>query len=163
MSSAEQHEQFMAQAIEIARRTALEERSGEPFGAVIVRDGALIAAEGNSVNGDSDPTAHAEINAIRAAGRALGTWDLSGCVLYASSRCCPMCYGAAHWAGIRKIYYGAGWEDYSDFYDDSEAINEMNLPPEQQAMAPEQLLRQQAVDVWQAVRQERGMAQPESA
>ena len=50
-----------------------------------------------------------------------------------------MCYGAAHWAGIRKIYYGAGWEDYSDFYDDSEAINEMNLPPEQQAMAPEQL------------------------
>ena len=163
MSSADQHEQFMAQAIEISRQTALEERSGEPFGAVIVRDGALIAAEGNSVNGDSDPTAHAEINAIRAAGRALGTWDLSGCVLYASSRCCPMCYGAAHWAGIRKIYYGAGWEDYSDFYDDSEAINEMNLPPEQQAMAPEQLLRQQAVEVWQAVRHERGMAQPESA
>ena len=163
MSSADQHEQFMAQAIEISRQTALEERSGEPFGAVIVRDGALIAAEGNSVNGDSDPTAHAEINAIRAAGRALGTWDLSGCVLYASSRCCPMCYGAAHWAGIRKIYYGAGWEDYSDFYDDSEAAKEMNLPPEQQAMAPEQLLRQQAVEVWQAVRQERGMAQPESA
>ena len=163
MSSAEQHEQFMAQAIEISRQTALEERSGEPFGAVVVRDGVVIAAEGNSVNGDSDPTAHAEINAIRAAGRALGTWDLSGCVLYASSRCCPMCYGAAHWAGIRKIYYGAGWEDYSDFYDDSEAINEMNLPPEQQAMAPEQLLRQQAVDVWQTVRKERGMAQPESA
>jgi len=163
MSSAAQHEQFMAQAIEISRHTALEERSGEPFGAVIVRDGAVIAAEGNSVNGDSDPTAHAEINAIRAAGRALGTWDLSGCVLYASSRCCPMCYGAAHWAGIRKIYYGAGWEDYSDFYDDSEAAKEMNLPPEQQAMAPEQLLRQQAVEVWQAVRQERGMAQPESA
>ena len=163
MSSAAQHEQFMAQAIEISRHTALEERSGEPFGAVIVRDGAVIAAEGNSVNGDSDPTAHAEINAIRAAGRALGTWDLSGCVLYASSRCCPMCYAAAHWAGIRKIYYGAGWEDYSDFYDDSEAAKEMNLPPEQQAMAPEQLLRQQAVEVWQAVRQERGMAQPESA
>ena len=119
MSSADQHEQFMALAIEISRQTALEERSGEPFGAVIVRDGVVIAAEGNSVNGDSDPTAHAEINAIRAAGRALGTWDLSGCVLYASSRCCPMCYGAAHWAGIRKIYYGAGWEDYSDFYDDS--------------------------------------------
>ena len=101
MSSADQHEQFMAQAIEISRQTALEERSGEPFGAVIVRDGVVIAAEGNSVNGDSDPTAHAEINAIRAAGRALGTWDLSGCVLYASSRCCPMCYGAAHWAGER--------------------------------------------------------------
>ena len=163
MSSAAQHEQFMAQAIEISRHTALEERSGEPFGAVIVRDGAVIAAEGNRVNSDSDPTAHAEINAIRAAGRALGTWDLSGCVLYASSRCCPMCYAAAHWAGIRKIYYGAGWEDYSDFYDDSEAAKEMNLPPEQQAMAPEQLLRQQAVEVWQAVRQERGMAQPESA
>ena len=130
---------------------------------MIVRDGVVIAAEGNSVNGDSDPTAHAEINAIRAAGRALGTWDLSGCVLYASSRCCPMCYGAAHWAGIRKIYYGASWEDYSDFYDDSEAIKEMNLPPEQQAMAPEQLLRQQAIEVWRTVRQERGMAQPESA
>jgi tRNA(Arg) A34 adenosine deaminase TadA len=74
-----------------------------------------------------------------------------------------MCYGAAHWAGIRKIYYGASWEDYSDFYDDSEAIKEMNLPPEQQAMAPEQLLRQQAIEVWRTVRQERGMAQPESA
>ena len=163
MSSAEQHEQFMAQAIEISRHTALEERSGEPFGAVVVRDGVVIAAEGNSVNGDSDPTAHAEINAIRAAGRALGTWDLNGCVLYASSRCCPMCFSAAHWAGISKIYYGAGWEDYSDFYDDSEAIKEMNLPPERQAMAPEQLLRQQAVDVWQAVRQERGMAPQENA
>ena len=96
MSSADQHEQFMALAIEISRQTALEERSGEPFGAVIVRDGVVIAAEGNSVNGDSDPTAHAEINAIRAAGRALGTWDLSGCVLYASSRCCPMCLSLIH-------------------------------------------------------------------
>ena len=163
MSSADQHEQFMAQAIAISRQTALEERSGEPFGAVIVRDGVVIAAEGNSVNGDSDPTAHAEINAIRAACRALGTWDLSGSVLYASSKCCPMCYTAAHWAGIRKIYYGAGWEDYSDFYDDSEAAKEMNLPPEQQAMAPEQLLRQQAVDVWKDVRQERGMPEPETA
>ena len=163
MSSADQHEQFMALAIEISRQTALEERSGEPFGAVIVRDGVVIAAEGNSVNGDSDPTAHAEINAIRAACRALGTWDLSGSVLYASSKCCPMCYAAAHWAGIRKIYYGAGWEDYSDFYDDSEAAKEMNLPPEQQAMAPDQLLRQQAVDVWKDVRQERGMPEPETA
>ena len=162
MSSADQHEQFMAQAIEISRQTALEERSGEPFGAVIVREGVVIAAEGNSVNGDSDPTAHAEINAIRAAGRALGTWDLSGCVLYASSRCCPMCYAAAHWAAISKIYYGAGWEDYSDFYDDSAAITEMNLPPERQAMAPEQLLRDEAVEVWNAVRQDRGMKPAET-
>ena len=112
----------------------------------------MIAAEGNSVNGDSDPTAHAEINAIRAAGL---TGDLGPQWLRAVCQqpLLPHVLRAAHWAGIRKIYYGAGWEDYSDFYDDSEAIKEMNLPPEQQAMAPEQLLRQQAVDVWQAVRQ----------
>ena len=157
MSSAEQHKRFMALAIETMRRTALEERSGEPFGAVVVKDGEVIANEGNGVGRDNDPTAHAEINAIRAAARALGTWDLSGCVLYASSRCCPMCYAAAHWAAISKIYYGAGWEDYSDFYDDSAAITEMNLPPERQAMAPEQLLRDEAIEVWNAVRQDRGM------
>ena len=163
MSSADQHQSFMALAIETMRRTALEERSGEPFGAVVVKDGVVIACEGNSVGRDSDPTAHAEINAIRAACQKLGTWDLSGCVLYASSRCCPMCYTAAHWAGIAKIYYGAGWEDYSDFYDDSKAVTEMSLPPQRQAMAPEQLLRQEAVEVWNAVRQERGMKQPETA
>ena len=160
--ASDQDHVLMREAIRLMRDAGVVKKTGGPFGAVIAKDGRVVAAAGNSVVKDLDPSAHAEVNAIRAACQKLGTWDLSGCVLYASSRCCPMCFSAAHWAGISKIYYGAGWEDYSDFYDDSEAIKEMNLPPERQAMAPEQLLRQQAIDVWQAVRQERGMAQPET-
>ena len=83
------HNTFMAMAIAAMQRTALEERSGEPFGAVVVRNNELIAVAGNSVGRDNDPTAHAEINAIRAACKVLNSWDLSGCILYTSCQCCP--------------------------------------------------------------------------
>ena len=79
----------MAMAIAAMQRTALEERSGEPFGAVVVRNNELIAVAGNSVGRDNDPTAHAEINAIRAACKVLNSWDLSNCILYTSCQCCP--------------------------------------------------------------------------
>jgi tRNA(Arg) A34 adenosine deaminase TadA len=97
-------EQFMLLAIEEARRGMADGQS--PFGAVIVRDGRVVAAGHNNVNGDMDATAHGEITAIRAACRKLGTVDLSGCTIYSTTEPCPMCFAAIHWARIGRIVYG---------------------------------------------------------
>jgi tRNA(Arg) A34 adenosine deaminase TadA len=84
---------------------------GGPFGAVIVKDGKVISKAHNSVLLSKDPTAHAEINAIRAASKILGTFELDGCILYTSCKPCPMCLGAIFWARISTVYYGANEED----------------------------------------------------
>jgi guanine deaminase len=102
-------EQFMRAAIEKAREGIAAGQS--PFGSVIVRDGKIIAATHNTVWRDGDPTAHAEVNNIRAAARALSTIDLSGCVLYATCEPCPMCLSAIHWAKISRVVYGASIAD----------------------------------------------------
>ena len=113
----------MRYAIKVMRDAGVVNKSGGPFGAVIVKDGKVIAAAGNSVIRDNDPSAHAEVNAIRQACRALQNWDLSGCVMYSSCECCPMCYAAAYWANIRSIFYAASWSDYEDLFSDR-AIDE---------------------------------------
>ena len=113
-------EAFLRLAIDRARRAGIVERTGGPFGAVIVRGGEVLADEGNSVTRDRDPTAHAEVNAIRAACRRVGSHELAGATLYASSECCPMCYAASRWARIGKIFYAAAWSDYADLFDDRE-------------------------------------------
>ena len=95
---------FMREAIRLANESVAT--GGGPFGAVIVKDGEIVAASSNSVTIDNDPTAHAEVNAIRKACRKLGSFDLSGCVIYTSCEPCPMCLGAIYWAGIDRIYYG---------------------------------------------------------
>ena len=100
------HNYFMSRAIELAAENA-GSVTGGPFGAVIVKDGEIVAAQSNKVTVDIDPTAHAEVNAIREACKVLGTFDLSGCVLYSSCEPCPMCLSAAYWAHIDKIYYAA--------------------------------------------------------
>jgi tRNA(Arg) A34 adenosine deaminase TadA len=151
------HNSFMAMAIAAMHRTALEERTGEPYGAVIVKNNELIAVAGNSVKRDNDPTAHAEINAIRAAGKILNSWDLNECILYTSCQCCSMCYAAAAWAGIKKIYYAAGWDDYNDIYDDQAIVTDLQKPNQLKNLAPEQIMRSEAVAVWQAVRRDRGL------
>lgn len=89
----------------------MENNDGGPFGAVIVQDGEVIARAHNEVLRTNDPTAHAEILAIREASGKLGTFDLSGCVLYATCYPCPMCMGAILWARIPTVYYGATMED----------------------------------------------------
>ena len=94
----------MRQAITLAVENV--RNNGGPFGAVITRNGQIIATGVNRVTADSDPTAHAEVNAIREACKKLGTFNLSGCELYTSCEPCPMCLGAAYWAHIDKIYYG---------------------------------------------------------
>lgn len=97
-------DEFMRLAIEKAREGIAEGQI--PFGACIARDGEMISCEHNSVYGLNDPTAHAEVRAIRSACRVLGTIDLTGCVVYSTTEPCPMCFSACHWARISKIVYG---------------------------------------------------------
>lgn len=100
--------------------TTMRQNFGGPFGAVIVKDGKIIAVESNSVLRDNDPTAHAEINAIRKAGKILNTYDLSGCELYATGYPCPMCLSAIIWSNISKVYFGCNPQDAEEigFRDD---------------------------------------------
>lgn len=98
--------EFLRRAVALATENVTS-RKGGPFGAVVVRDGKIIGEGANAVTATNDPTAHAEVNAIRAAARALDTFTLSGCELYASCEPCPMCLAAAYWARVDAIYYGA--------------------------------------------------------
>ena len=109
MNITAQDKAFMREAIRLANERVAT--GGGPFGAVIVKDGEIIAGSANSVTIDNDPTAHAEINTIRKACKKLGTFDLSGCVIYSSCEPCPMCLGAIYWAHIDRIYYGNTRQD----------------------------------------------------
>jgi len=100
---------FMQRALEM-RRIA-QERGDQAYGAAIVKDGRIVGERPSAVIGNQDPTAHAEMEAIRDVARRLGTRDLSGCEMYGSSKACPMCETAAYWAGISKIYYGPSITD----------------------------------------------------
>ena len=115
-----EHKDVMKLAIERARKT-MNENLGGPFGSAIVdKDGNVIAVSSNRVLADKDPTAHAEIMAIREASRKLGTHDLSGCRIYATGHPCPMCLGAIIWANIKECYFGATPKDAEEvgFRDD---------------------------------------------
>ena len=109
----EEMKDYNKEYMNLAARLSLEniDRGGGPFGAVIVRDGEVIATGVNSVTVDNDPTAHAEVNAIRHACGKLNTFRLEGCTVYSSCEPCPMCLSALYWAGVRKIFYGNTKED----------------------------------------------------
>ena len=124
---------YMEDAINRARHTVYE-NAGGPFGAVIVKNGEVISIASNTVLRDNDPTAHAEMNAIKGAGKALNTYDLSGCEIFATGYPCPMCMSAIMWSNIRKIYYGTNLKDaeaigFRDdkIYDLIKNSNESNL------------------------------------
>jgi guanine deaminase len=102
--------EFMEAAVLEAKK-GIEVRDGGPFGAVIVKDGKIIARGHNKVVSSHDPTAHAEVVVIRNASEKLGRFDLSDCELYTTCEPCPMCYSAIHWAKIKKFYYGATRKD----------------------------------------------------
>lgn len=105
-----QHERFIRETLRLARE-GIRQGSAGPFGSVVVRDGEIIAGGWNQVLQDSDPTAHAEVVAIRRAGARLGQVQLQGCILYASCEPCPMCLGAAYWAQVDAIYFSASRMD----------------------------------------------------
>ena len=103
------HDQLMREAIRLSIENIAN--GGGPFGAVIARDGEIIATGVNRVTASNDPTAHAEVSAIRRAAEALGTFNLSGCEIYTSCEPCPMCLAACYWAHISRVYYAAGRDD----------------------------------------------------
>jgi guanine deaminase len=144
------HERMMRHVIELARKASLEDKTGGPFAAAVVRNGEIIGESGNRVIAEHDPTWHGEVGAIRDACHALGTHDLSGSVLYTAGYPCPMCYAAAWWARIEHIYYAAEMEDaltYGDF-DDSRIYAQFPLPEVERQLANEPLLRAEMVEVW---------------
>ena len=121
---------FMREAIALARENI--RKGGGPFAAIIVKDGKEIARTGNTVTLSNDPTAHAEVNAIREACRKLGTFNLAGCEIYSSCEPCPMCLSAIYWAGISKIYMSASRFDAADAgFDDQFLYDEMVKPYEE--------------------------------
>ncbi len=121
-------------------------KGGGPFGAVIARDGEIVATGVNMVTSLCDPTAHAEVNAIRTACQALGTFDLSGCEIYSSCEPCPMCLSAIYWAHLDKLYYGNDKNDAAGIgFDDAFIYKELELKPEDRALKSERLLADEAV------------------
>ena len=143
------HEDFMRQAIDLAVENI--KNGGGPFGAVIVKDGKVVATGANRVTANNDPTAHAEVSAIRAACTKLGTFDLSGCVIYTSCEPCPMCLGAIYWAHIDKIYYGANQYDAARIdFDDSFIYRELELTPDKRNKPVENILHDEALAPFRA-------------
>lgn len=120
---------FMRRACTLAEKNIAE--GGGPFGAVIVRDGRIIAEGVNSVTILNDPTAHAEVSAIRAACASLNNFSLAGCTVYSSCEPCPMCLSALYWAGVSKIYYGNTKEDAEAIdFSDKFIYEELSRRPE---------------------------------
>ncbi len=143
-------EKFMKRAIELSRYAGIEKKTGGVFGCVIVKGDKIIAEGYNRVIGDNDATCHAEIDAIRKAGKATGNPLLEGCVLYTSAYCCPMCLCGAYWAHISQIYYAAGVEDarkYGDFADD-DYYEEIRKDNKDRKIKCTEFMKAEAVEVW---------------
>ena len=147
------HAAFMRQAIALASENVASRRGG-PFGAVVVRQGEVIATGANQVTATNDPTAHAEVTAIRNACRRLSAFDLSGCAIYSSCEPCPMCLTAILWARLDALYFGSTAEDAARAgFDDSAFYEQVRLPTEARRLPSQNLLRTEAqasFDAWQA-------------
>lgn len=141
----EQHEKFMREAIALSEQN-VKSGLGGPFGAVITKDGKLIAKSANTVTTTNDPTAHAEVSAIRLACQALNTFSLEGCVIYTSCEPCPMCLGAIYWARLDKIYYANTKTDAASIgFDDDFIYKELDLKPEERKLKMERTLNDEAI------------------
>lgn len=137
--------EFLRRAIALATENVVS-GAGGPFGAVIVRDGKIVAEAVNTVTASLDPTAHAEVNAIRAAAKALDTFTLSGCQLYTSCEPCPMCLAATHWARMDAVYFGATAADAARAgFDDALLYEELRKDTAERKLLPTtQLLGEEA-------------------
>ncbi|MFL5256883.1 MAG: nucleoside deaminase [Rhodopila sp.] len=142
------NEHHMRRAIALSLQMMRSNRGG-PFGAVIVKDGKVIAEGANQVTSTNDPTAHAEIAAIRRACQVLETFDLTGCEIYTSCEPCPMCLGAIYWARIRRIYYANDRHDAARIgFRDDLLYREIPLPLPQRAIPTQPLLREEGKAVF---------------
>ena len=136
--------EFLRRAIGLATENVATGRGG-PFAAVIVRDGKIVGEGVNTVTASHDPTAHGEVNAIRAAASALGSFTLAGCELYTSCEPCPMCLAAAYWARVDAIYYGASAADAARAgFDDAFLYEEIRKSGEERSLPSAQLIGDEA-------------------
>jgi guanine deaminase len=141
--------EFMRRAVALALENI--RNGGGPFGAVVVKDGNVVAEGVNRVTVNHDPTAHAEVLAIRAACAALGSFELTGCELYASCEPCPMCLGAIYWARLSRVYFAGTAEDAAAAgFDDAFIYREMVVPHEHRRVAMSGLLREDGKRVFRA-------------
>lgn len=137
-------EELMSEAIRLSEENVAN--GGGPFGAVIARNGEIVATGVNRVTAKHDPTAHAEVSAIREACEKLGTFDLSGCEIYSSCEPCPMCLGAIYWAHIDRLYFGNDKTDAKEVgFDDSFIYDELALPRDRRKLPTEILLDNEAI------------------
>lgn len=144
----EMQKEYMKRAIELSKVSVAN--GGGPFGAVIVKDGKIIAESSNSVTIDNDPTAHAEINAIRKACKAVDSFELLGCDIYSSCEPCPMCLGAIYWSRLENLYFGNTKEDAADIgFDDSFIYEEISVPVEKRRVKTSQFMREEAIVAFQ--------------
>ncbi len=140
-------EELMRRAIKLSADSV--RNGGGPFGAVIARNGEIIAEGSNGVIIYNDPTAHAEVSTIRKACQILNTFDLSGCEIYTSCEPCPMCFGAIYWAHLDKIYYANDRKDAADIgFDDDFIYQEIAVQPQYRKKPSEILLRNEALEVF---------------
>lgn len=139
-----EHQKYMRMAIALSKKN-VEKGLGGPFGAVLVKDGKVIAKSANKVTTTNDSTAHAEVSVIRLACKKLKTFDLSECIIYTSCEPCPMCLGAIYWAHIDTIYYANTKNDAANIgFDDQFIYNELDLPMEERKLSTVQILRDEA-------------------
>ncbi len=145
--SIETHKTHLRHAISLSKE-GMENGSGGPFGAVIVKEGKVVGKGSNSVTSTNDPTAHAEVVAIRDACKNLGSFQLEGCIIYSSCEPCPMCLGAIYWARPDKLIYACTAEDAASVgFDDSFIYKEISLPKEERSLPSEQMLGDEALDI----------------
>ncbi len=145
-SNPHNHQQFLLQAIHIACRNVTHDNGG-PYGACVVKDNKIIAYSGNRVTHNLDPTAHAEIMAIRRACKILNDFQLKDCILYTSCEPCPMCLGAIYWARLHKVYFACNRFDAAAAgFDDDFIYTEIDKPPRQRNIVMQQLSLSTALD-----------------
>lgn len=149
MVATPEDERYMEMAIELSVENIAN--GGGPFGAVIVRDGEILATGTNRVTATNDPTAHAEVNAIREACRKLGVFKLEGSTIYTSCEPCPMCLSAIYWAGISRIFYGNTKSDAKAInFDDSFIYDEIALPYAERTIPCNNIMREKALAAFRA-------------
>jgi len=146
----DQDRQFMRRAIELAR-AGMDNSDGGPFGCVVVKDGTIVGEGNNRVTSTNDPTAHAEVVAIREACKTLNAFQLEGCSIYTSCEPCPMCLGAIYWARPAHVFYAGTREDAAAVgFDDAFIYDEFSLPNEDRERVMINILRDDGVELFDA-------------
>lgn len=146
----EEDKRFMQRAIELSRK-GMESNQGGPFGAIVVKDGKIIGEGNNCVTSSNDPTAHAEVVAIRNACKNIQSFQLEDCIIYTSCEPCPMCLGAIYWARPKKIFYACTKQDAAKIgFDDAFIYEEINLDTTNRKIETLQIMNKEANEVFEA-------------